>query len=176
MEQTMLSKQKIVLAGFLLLTTVVRGAEPVSDPFLGKWILDPKVSKYPVNSCPTSMTIEMTREPRGVHYHSETQPAAGEPFEVDYIGNYDSKPVMVTGSRGILLPVTLRREAVNHVKASYSNAFQIVATSDRTVSNDGKLLMITTVSRDSLGQTQTNTGVYRHAESALSETDNIPRG
>ncbi len=149
----------------LLLAGAGRGAEPASDPFLGKWLLDPGASKYSDGRCPKRMVIEMTMEARGIRYHSETEPATGEVFHVDYVARYDGKPAVVTGDRGILLPVTLQRISANNVRASYSSGFQLMATSDRMVSADRNTMTITTVSHDAGGRNQTNVGVYRRAGS-----------
>jgi hypothetical protein len=154
-------QRMILLAGLLTLNTTIWGATSAPDPFLGKWELDVKASKYDPGTYPRRMTIEMTLEERGVHYHSETLPANGEIFHVDYTANYDGKPVMVTGDRGILLPVALTLMDPHHVKATYGRGFQTEATSDRTISEDGNTLTIITTSRDKAGQQHINTGVYR---------------
>ncbi|WP_157178359.1 hypothetical protein [Terriglobus roseus] len=107
----------------------------------------------------------MTREVRGVHYHSHTQPAIGEAFDVDYTAGYDGKPAMVTGTKGILLPVSLRREK-NTVTATYKSAFQVAATSERVLSEDGRIMTITTISSDSQGVSVKVVGVYRRDKSA----------
>lgn len=106
------------------------------------------------------MVIEMVPDGTGIHYHSETEPAVGEIFHVDYTANYDGKPAIVTGDRGILLPVTLRRDTDRHVTATYTSALQVMATSERTVSADGTVMRVLTVSHDSFGQSVTNIGVY----------------
>jgi hypothetical protein len=64
------------------------------------------------------------------------------------------------GTHGILLPVSLKRIAPNAVVASYTRGLQVVATSRRVVSNDGRVMTVTTVSRDRTGKTVTNIGVY----------------
>ena len=150
----------------LLTSALVRG-QTSPDRFLGTWVLEPKASRYPGNSCPKQMTIEMIRETRGVHYHSHTQPSVGEAFDVDYIANYDGKPVIVTGSKGILLPVSLERRGIT-VTATYRSAFQVMATSQRVLSADNNTMTITTVSHDAMGTATTNVGVYRRAPSASS--------
>lgn len=104
------------------------------------------------------MIIEMTLEGSGIHYHSETEPAVGEAFHVDYTENYDGKPAIVTGDCGILLPVTLRRDTTNRVTATYTSALQVMATSERTVSPDGKVMKVVTRSPDGFGQNRTNIG------------------
>jgi hypothetical protein len=148
----------------LLSTSFVRGRETAPDPFLGSWTLDPKASHLPGNSCPKQMTIEMTLETRGVHYHSHTEPSIGQAFDVDYTANYDGTPVMVTGSKGILLPVSLERKGISIV-ATYRSAFQVMATSQRVLSADDNTMTITTISHDAMGTQATNIGVYRRAAS-----------
>ena len=144
----------------LLLPATGWSADPLPDPFLGKWSLDARASKYADHRCPKRMTINMTAEGSGIHYHSETEPAVGETFHVDYSANYDGKPVIVTGDHGLLLPVSLRRVSPDHVVATYTSALRVMATSERTVSADGKVMTVSTTSNDAFGQKQTNIGIY----------------
>ena len=65
---------------------------------------------------------------------------------------------------GILLPVSLKRMADNTVVASYTKALRVVATSRRVVSTDGKVMTITTTSRDPSGKPVTNVGVYERQQ------------
>jgi hypothetical protein len=155
----------LTMLAALLFATSMRAWQPGTDPFVGRWVLDPRASTYPNHRCPKRMVIEMTPEGNRVHYHSETEPAVGETFHVDYVAGYDGKPAIVTGDRGILLPVSLHREAVNHIRATYTSALQVMATSERTVSADGSVMKIVTVSHDSFGQSQTTVGIY-HREPA----------
>jgi hypothetical protein len=156
--------QTLAIVCCLLSASFVRGVEPAPDPFLGTWVLDLKASHYPGNSCPKQMTIEMTSEIRGVHYHSHTQPSIGAAFDVDYIANYDGRPVMVTGSKGILLPVSLEQKE-RTIIATYRSAFQVMATSQRVLSTDKNTMTITTMSHDAMGTAATNVGVYRKVPS-----------
>lgn len=152
-----------VLLLFLMLSRMAWGVEGPDDPFLGVWKLDVRASHYPEKTCPKSMTIEMSRVARGVRYESHTEPMVGEPFDVEYTAEYDGKPVMVTGSKGILLPVSLQKQGAAIV-ATYRNAFQVAATSERVLSEHNQTMTITTVSYDSLGNKVTNVGVYRRAK------------
>lgn len=144
----------------VLTPSLVWCAGPATDPFLGRWVLQPGASHYPGNTCPKGMTIEMTREARGIHYHSHTEPRLGEAFDVEYTADYDGKPAMVTGSRGILLPVSLERRG-DAVIATYRSALQVAATSKRVLSADGSAMTITTTSYDAEGTAVSNVGVYR---------------
>lgn len=138
-----------------------------ADPFLGKWVMDTKRSKY-VSGLPESMTIEMVEAGSGVHYHSETLLRTGVSFTADYTAIYDGPPAVVSGAKGILLPVAVRRLGRNRVVAEYLRGVERVATSVRTLSADGRTMTVTTTSKDGVGNSYTNTGVYRrvHTPSA----------
>jgi hypothetical protein len=149
--------QFFVLTALLSSSLTLRAA----DPFLGKWMLDVQRSKYPAGTRPKQMTIEISAAGHGVHYHSETQLTNGRSVSADYTAGYDGKPVVVLGARGILLPVSLQRTAPNTVVATYTSGFQVVATSRKVVSASGRIMTVTTTSRDASGKNVTNVGVYR---------------
>lgn len=145
------------IACIILLSPV---AVYASDPFLGRWTLDVKQSKYS-SECPKAMTITMSPATNGVHYHSETKWANGRSSIADYTANYEERSATVTGDRSIMLPVSLRRVAPNVVIANYSRGLKTFATSRRVVSKDGKVMTVTTSSEDAVGKTVVNVGVYR---------------
>ena len=153
----------IVTAAMLLSPLVLHAA----DPFLGKWSLDVKRSKYPAGACPTQMTIEMSETGHGIHYHSESKLTNGNLTSADYTAGYDGKPVMVMGNKGMLLPVSLKRAGQHVVIATYESGFKVMATSRRVVSADGRAMTITTTSRDRSGKSVTNVGVYTKTSSAV---------
>jgi hypothetical protein len=138
-----------------------------ADPFLGKWSLDVKRSKYPAGGCPIRMIVEMSSAGQGVHYHSESISANGNLVSADYTADYDEKSVMVMGARGMLLPVSLKRAGPRVVIATYESGFRVMATSRRVVSADGSLMTITTTSQDRAGKPVTNVGVYTRIKSAM---------
>ncbi|HTT19523.1 MAG TPA: hypothetical protein VMG82_11280 [Candidatus Sulfotelmatobacter sp.] len=141
------------------------------DPFIGKWILDPQHSRYPIGSRPTRMVIEMEPATRGIRYHSDTTYANRNTTHTEYTADYDGRQVLVWGTYGLLLPVSLKRIDSHTVVASYFKSFQVVATSRRVVSRDGRRMTITTTSKDSSGRKVTTIGIYgrqpekRHSES-----------
>jgi hypothetical protein len=67
----------------------------------------------------------------------------------------------------MLLPVSLKQLDSNTVVASYTRALQAVATSRRVVSKDGRLMTITTTSRDRSGKSVTSIGVYEKSGPAF---------
>jgi hypothetical protein len=147
---------------WLLLTAVllVTSATASPDPFLGRWTLNAQRSNYPPGSCPKRMTIEMEAAGRGIHYRSESVYPNGATTRAEYTAEYNGKPAIVMGTHGMLLPVSLKRIDSHTVLASYEESFQIVATSRRVVSADGRHMTITTNSRNRSGKAVTIVGVY----------------
>ena len=133
----------------------------ITDPFLGTWKLDPQRSQYPAGACPKSMVIEMRPAEQGVRYHSDATYSNGGEIHAQYTAGYDGKQVTVMGDRGLLLPVSLKRVNSHLVVATYSRGLQLVATSRRAVSQDGRLMTITTTSLDRMGKMVRTVGVYR---------------
>jgi hypothetical protein len=152
----------------LFLSTVSLLAE---DPFLGRWALDVQRSKYSAGTAPKQMTIEMSAAGHGIRYHSETQFSGGRTISADYTAEYDGKPVIVLSARGMLLPVSLKRTAPRVVVATYTSGFQIAATSRRVISANGRVMTVTTTSRDASGKSVTNIGIYRKVRSPTGSFD-----
>ncbi len=163
--------QVMTVVAICLSTTVLQA----EDPFLGKWNLDVQRSKYPAGACPRKMTIEMSKEGKGVHYHSETLMTNGKSISADYTANYDGKTVIVMGGRGMLLPVSLKQSSPKIVVATYTSGFQVVATSRRVVSTDNSMMTITTMSLDASGKSRTNIGVYRRMRPAATGTFDLTK-
>src|SRR5258708_3178904 len=153
MKRFCLAAGVVVAVGAALATT--------NDPFVGKWKLDVRQSHYPPRACPKSMEIEMRPADRGVWYHSDATYGNGGEIHAQYTAEYDGKEVLVSGTRGLLLPVSLKRVNSQVVVATYSRGMQVVATSKRAVSQDGKLMTITTTSIDASGKKSITLGVYR---------------
>ena len=70
-----------------------------TDPFVGKWVMDPKHSDYPVGASPKTMIIEIEATGRGVHYKSHTVFDNGQTTHAEYTADYDGNQVMVTGAK-----------------------------------------------------------------------------
>ena len=132
-----------------------------NDPFVGKWRLDVRQSRYPVRACPRSMEIEMRPADGGVWYQSDAKYGNGGEIHARYTAKYDGKEVLVSGTRGLLLPVSLKRLSSHVVVATYARGVQVVATSKRVVSPDGKVMTIATTSIDASGKKASTLGVYR---------------
>jgi len=146
------------VAVILLLATVMASA--FTDPFVGRWVLNTRLSKYPSGTCPTRMVIEIESTGGGVHYRSDASYTNGLTAHSEYTAEYNGKQSLVMGNRGMLLPVSLRRSNSRLVLASYTRGLQVVATSRRLVSKDGRRMTITTISKDRTGADVVTVGVY----------------
>ena len=145
------------VAVILLLATRMASA---TDPFMGRWVLNPGLSKYRKGNCPRRMVIEMESAGDGVHNRSDTTHANGVTAHSEYTADYNGKQSLVMGNRGMLLPVSLKRSNSRLVLASYTRGLQVVATSRRVVSTDGRRMTITTISKDKTGADVITVGVY----------------
>jgi hypothetical protein len=151
---------KQFLACFLFATLVASAAMPPADPFVGTWSLSVRKSKYPAGDVPKRMVIRMEAANDGIRYRSETTDVNGRSSTAEYVAEYSGKEAVVKGGVGLLLPVSLKHVDRYTVEASYSRGFQVVATSRRVVSKDGRVMTITTTSKDKDGKSITNIGVY----------------
>jgi hypothetical protein len=131
-----------------------------ADPFAGKWRMIVAQSRYPTGTCPTSMIIEMRPAGQGIWYRSSSTFKNGAEMRAEYTADYDGKQTIVLSTRGLLLPVSLRRINPRTVEASYTRGMQIVASSRREVSLDGRRMTITTVSKDASGRNVNSVGIY----------------
>lgn len=147
----------ILIAAVALVTS----AAASTDLFVGRWVLDVQHSKYPAGACPKSMVIEMETTGPEIRYHSETTYANGSKTQANYRAPYNGQQAVVMGARGLLLPVSLKRIDSHTVVASYSRLLQVVATSRRVLSADGRIMTITTISKDPTGKRVTTIGVYQ---------------
>lgn len=148
----------------IAMSLIATRATASTDPFLGEWKLNVPRSVYPAGSCPKQMTIEMAATVRGVRYHSNATHANGTTTQAQYVADYNGKQAAVMGERGFLLPVSLKRIDSRTVVASYMRGMQLIATSRRVVSPDGRRMTITTKSRPSPGKIETTVGLYERVK------------
>lgn len=167
-------KKRLMIALAALISPVLVHASP--DPFVGKWSLDVRNSVYPAGTCPKSMTIDMRPVGNGVRYQSTTTYKNGAIVHAEYTAAYDGKQAMVKTKRGFLLPVTIKRIDARTAEARYSRGFQVVATSRRVVSPDGKTMRITTISKDAEGRTVKTVGFYKRELNAKQTLASVTTG
>jgi hypothetical protein len=138
----------------------IAAALAAADAFAGKWQMNVSKSSYAPGTCLARMVIEMETVNAGIRYHSETTYSNGHTSQSQYIADYDGPEAIVIGTNGLLTPVALKRLAPDIVVASYKRGFQVIATSRREVSSNGRTMTITTTSTDRDGKVVTNIGVY----------------
>jgi len=165
----MKSRAYLIASAALLVSATMLVAVGHTDPFAGTWKLNVEKSTYPPGACPKQMLIVMETSGEGVTYRSETLYDNGSLARAQYTADYSGKEAMVTGNAGVLLPVSLKKIDDNTVIASYKRGFQVLATSRRTLSPDGKTMTITTTSNDKTGKPVTSIGVYDKVD-AVSNT------
>jgi hypothetical protein len=140
------------------------------DPFAGTWQMNARKSKYPPGTCPRSMIIRMETVSNEVWYSSETWQADGKKTRASYVANYNGTEALVTSANGLMTPVSLKRVDDRTVLASYRRSLQVIATSRRVVSKNGRVMTITTVAMGRNGPV-TSIGVYERI--ALAGTDSV---
>ena len=138
-----------------------------ADPFTGKWTMNLQKSKFAPGTLPKHMMIEMETVGAGVRYHSETTNAQGRLSSSNYTAGYNGPQVIVMGASGMQAPVSLQRIDTNTVEARYMKNLEVVATSRRVVSKDGRVMTVSTTSKDKAGVSVTNVGVYEKAQLAV---------
>ncbi len=106
------------------------------------------------------MTIAMKDVEHGVHYHSDTVWMNGSTASADYTADYDGQPVIVMGTKGMMLPVALKRVKPNEVLATYTRGMQTVVSSRRVVSAGGRIMTVTTTMWNESGKVMANVSVY----------------
>jgi hypothetical protein len=150
----------LLMSALLLISTTLLVATGPAVPFAGRWKLNVDKSTYPPGMCPRQMTVLIETAGEGESYSSETLYENGGRARAQYTADYSGKEALVRGNAGVLLPVSLKRIDDNNVMASYKRGFQVVATSRRALSADGRVMTITTTSTDKAGRAVTSIGVY----------------
>ncbi len=156
------------LAALLLLLIALPCVQAAGDPFWGAWVMDVKKSKYPPGvPLPKAMRVTMEAPPdgsEGVHYKSEIEYQDGKKSETEYTNDYTGVARVVVTNRGFTTPVALERPDLNTVVATYARGKDVLATSRRVVSKDGRTMTITTTSNDKSNKRVVTIGHYVRAD------------
>jgi hypothetical protein len=97
----------------------------------------------------------------GIHYHSETKPAAGAVRTADYSARYDDRPVLVESSTGMMLPIALTRVDETTVLARYVRGFTVRARSRWVLDSERMSMSVTTAAISPSGEDKPSTTVFR---------------
>jgi hypothetical protein len=135
-----------------------------SDPFAGKWVMDPQRSRYGSGEVPRHMVIVMSPMAGGIHYRSDTTLSNGNRVSSEYTTDYDGGLAIVLGTTGVMAPVSVKRVDERTIECSYMKGIRVVAISRRVISEDGSTMTISTVSPAKDDTTGTNVAVFDRAE------------
>jgi hypothetical protein len=117
-------------------------AQSKDDPLIGRWVLDRAKSVFS-GAAPERRTTTFELMPDGKLKHvTETVIANGSTDRVEYTAKYDGQDNPITNS--FLWTVSLKRINARTTERSGKVNGQVVETSTRTVSPDGKTLTIVT--------------------------------
>jgi hypothetical protein len=130
-----------------------------ADPVLGSWELIVAKSKYNPGPAPKSQTRIYQALPEGMKVTIKTVDADGRSSVVVHPANYDGKDYPITGSTQADV-IALKQIDTYTSEAILKHAGQILATSRRVVSTDGKSMTVTYKGIDSRGRQVDSVAVY----------------
>lgn len=140
-----------------------------TDRAIGTWKLNVAKSKYDLGPAPKSLTVTFEKVGQGVRVTTKGVDGQGNPTATGYTANYDGKDYSVTGAAGydmvsltLIDPSTVQvtRKKAGKVSSGYPTPPQVVATVQRVVSPDGKVLTVTTTGTNAQGHAATDVGVF----------------
>ena len=130
-----------------------------ADPVLGTWELNVAKSKYNPGPAPKSQTRIYEALPEGMKVTIKTVNADGQSTVVEHPANFDGKDYPITGSTQADV-IALKQIDTHTSEAILKHASQILATSRRVVSKDGKSMTVTYQGIDSRGRKVDSMAVY----------------
>lgn len=148
----------LVIAG---LTVVSQRVSAQNDAVIGTWKLNVVKSKYDPGPAPKSSTLIIEAMGQGIKVTAKGLDADGKVTGTEYTANYDGKdyPVTLLGSQDYDT-VSLKRIDAFGADGTRKKAGKVVQTYTRVVSQDGKVLTITTKGTNAKGQKVSNVAVY----------------
>ena len=158
------SMRRAVMLGVMVTLGVVLGASlgrvsaQASDPRSGTWKLNLAKSKYDPGPAPQSNTMKIEASSNGEKATTEGVNAAGTATGTQYTAQYDGKDHPMTGSQNADT-VALKRIDARTLERTDKKG-EVVATSTRVVSEDGKTMTVTTKGTNAQGQAVNNVMVW----------------
>lgn len=132
-----------------------------TDPFVGAWKLNVKKSKFVPGPPRKSETRIVITGPEGLNVSVDSVNADGSAEEFEYTTNLGGKSYPITGQGPYGADsIAANLTAPNTIQSTLARDGRVVATATTIVSNDGKVLTITTKGTDASGKHFTNVAVY----------------
>lgn len=132
-----------------------------TDPFVGTWKLNAKKSKFVPGPPRKSETRIVVTGPNGMRISVDRVNGDGSTQEFEYTTNLDGKSYPITGQGPYGADsIAANLTAPNTIQSTLNKGGKVVATAVTTVSNDGRVLTITSKGTNTLGRQFTNVSVY----------------
>jgi hypothetical protein len=132
-----------------------------TDPFVGTWKLNVKKSKFVPGPPRKSETRIVVTGPTGMNVSVDRVNGDGSTQEFEYTTNLDNKSYPITGQGPYGADsIAANLTAPNTIQSTLTKGGKVVATATTVVSNDRRVLTITTKGTDASGKHFTNVGVY----------------
>jgi hypothetical protein len=132
-----------------------------TDPFVGTWKLNAKKSKFVPGPPSKSETRIVETGPNGMRISVDRVNGDGSSQEFEYTTNLDGKSYPVTGQGPYGADsIAANLTTPNTIQSTLSKGGKVVATAVTIVSNNGRILTITTKGTDTQGKQFTNVSVY----------------
>lgn len=132
-----------------------------SDPFLGIWKLNAQKSKFQPGPPDKSETRVVVSGPTGMKVSVDRIDGNCNAEEFENTTNLDGKDYPITGQGPFgASSVAANLTAPNTIQSTLKKGGRVVATVNAVVSNDGKILTITTKGAAASGKNLTDVSVY----------------
>jgi hypothetical protein len=130
-----------------------------TDPLLGTWELNVAKSKFSPGPAPKSETRTYVVAGQDIKASSKGVDGAGKATAQQWIVNYDGKDRLQTGNPDAD-SLSLKRIDAFTAEFTQSRGGKVVMTGTRTISQDGKVMTITTKGTNAQGQTINDVAVF----------------
>ena len=132
-----------------------------TDPFSGTWKLNAKKSKFVPGPPRKSETRIVVTGPNGMRISVDRVNGDGSTQEFEYTTNLDGKSYPITGEGPYGADsIAANLTTPNTIQSTLSKSGKVVATAVSIVSNNGRILTITTKGTDTQGRQFANASVY----------------
>jgi hypothetical protein len=142
--------QALLIGSVVAFGSALVVAADAPDPIVGAWTLNLAKSKFSPGPAPKSQTRTYSQSAEGISLSISGVAADGSPISQQSTFKYDGKDYAFKGSPDFD-SLSLKRVDANTVKATLKRGGEVVGTTTRTISADGKVLTLATKGTDAKG-------------------------
>jgi len=155
-----LSRISVFVCGALLVVAAVfTSSAQAPDPLLGMWKLNVAKSTYDPGPAPKSAMVTIGAAGQGIDVAVDSVGSDGKAMKWHYAAEPDGKDSPVMGNPAIDM-VSATRSTQTAGSTVYKKAGKVVSTLTTAISEDGKLLTVTTKGTDAQGRAVNNVALY----------------